>query len=218
MKKYLIVCLAWLFLCKISMGQKKTDGYVYSEKDVIISTVQHFDTLYCFYNLKKNPPFVKNRIFDNQAKLYYWSDTLDIPKKTISGRKFAKNMLKPHSFHKEVGYTFLHRVILPAIKDSMLYYRVKNSFTNEWQPHSTIVKIIEEGEAHYKMFIYKPIVFCQSISELGALIMNITESIAPQHTYFQKNQNCQIVLLDFLFPFLNEPTSDILFLHLGLFV
>ena len=52
-KKYLIVCLAWLFLCKISMGQKKTDGYVYSEKDVIISTVQHFDTLYCFYNLKR---------------------------------------------------------------------------------------------------------------------------------------------------------------------
>ena len=154
MKKHLIVCLAWLFLCKISMGQKKTDGYVYSEKDVIISTVQHFDTLYCFYNLKKNPPFVKNRIFDNQAKLYYWSDTLDIPKKTISGRKFAKNMLKPHSFHKEVGYTFLHRVILPAIKDSMLYYRVKNSFTNEWQPHSTIVKIIEEGEAHYKIFTY----------------------------------------------------------------
>lgn len=154
MKKHLIVCLTWLFLCKISMAQKKTDSYVYSEKDVIISTVQHFDTLYCFYNLKKNPPFVKNRIFDNQAKLYYWSDTLDIPQKTISGRKFAKNMLKPHSFHKEVGYTFLHRVILPAIKDSMLYYRVKNSFTDEWQPHSSIVKIIEEGEAHYKIFTY----------------------------------------------------------------
>lgn len=152
MKKRIIALFYGCFFCSMAVAQITSDriysvSYQYSDDDVIISDIQYFDTLYHIYNVNVSLEYIRTHIFDNSAEFYFWSDSLDLPPKDISKEEFAQYLLKPHSFYKEVVGTFIHRVILPAIQDSALYTRVKNSFTDSFRPHSTVVKKSDNYDA-----------------------------------------------------------------------
>ena len=160
MRKHFIVIFLWLLFCDMAAAQITSDrinseSYKYSDDDVIISTIQNFDTLYCIINVNVSHEYMRKHIFANTAEFYFWSDTLDLPPKNISKKKFSQYMLKPHSFHIDADYTFLERVVLPAIHDSTLYYRIKQ-YSVERGAVSRIDTIneVDNGNCRYYSFSY----------------------------------------------------------------
>ncbi|MBQ7551292.1 MAG: hypothetical protein IJT04_07180 [Bacteroidales bacterium] len=161
MRKHFIVIFLWLLLWDMAVAQItpdriNTENSECSDDDVIISTIQNFDTLYYIINVTVSPEYMRKHIFANVAEFYFWSDTLDLPPKKNSKKKFSQYMLKPHSFRIEAGYTFVKRVVLPAIHDSTLYYRIKNYYVEnealESQIH--IINKVNDGHCRYYSFSY----------------------------------------------------------------
>lgn len=204
MNKYITT----IFLCLIffynSTAQITSDpicpeGYKYSDDDVIISTIQYFDTLYCIHNINVSHEYIRSHIFANKAEFFFWSDSLDLPPMDISKEEFAQYMLKPNSFYKETVGTFIHRVILPAIHDSVLYIRVENSFADTFRPHSTIVK----KEDNYDAFTYNTNCFLTVYIRARRFNYEINRIYDPPRYLFPneaENSDCYIRFLIPLIP------------------
>lgn len=151
-----------VFFCSMAVAQITSDriyseSYQYSDDDVIISDIQYFDTLYHISNVNVSDEYIRTHIFDNSAEFYFWSDSLVLPPMKISKEKFAQYMLKPHSFYKEGDCLFLKRVVLPAIRDSTLYHRIKQYCVeidlSVSETHT--INTVDNGHYRYYSFSYK---------------------------------------------------------------
>lgn len=161
MKKRIIALFYGCFFCSMAVAQITSDriysvSYKYSDDDVIISDIQYFDTLYHISNVNVSDEYIRTHCFDNSAEFYFWSDSLVLPPMSISKEKFAQYILKPHSFCLEGGYTFIKRVVLPAIHDSTLYHRIEQYYVETDAVSRThIINTVDNGHYRYYSFYYK---------------------------------------------------------------
>ena len=161
MKKRIIALFYGCFFCSMAVAQITSDriysvSYKYSDDDVIISDIQYFDTLYHISNVNVSDEYIRTHCFDNSAEFYFWSDSLILPPMNISKEKFAQYILKPHSFYNETDCLFLKRVVLPAIRDSTLYHRIKQYCveTDLSVSETHTINTVDNGHYRYYSFSY----------------------------------------------------------------
>lgn len=207
-KKRIILFFVAVFSCSMVMAQVASDrmnseSYRYSDDDVIISTIQYFDTLYHISNVNVSGKYIRTHIFDNAADFYFWSDSLDLPPQNISKKKFSQYILKPHSFCLEGGYTFIKRVVLPAIHDSTLYHRIKQYYveTDLSVSRTHTINTVDDGHYRYYSFSYNN-TNCFLIVYVRARRYNYEYSriFSPPHYLFPKEAEKSDYYIRFLIP------------------
>lgn len=132
MNKYIttiFLCLIFFYnsTAQITSEPICPEGYKYSDDDVIISTIQYFDTLYCIHNINVSHEYIRSHIFANKAEFFSGLIRLICPQ-WISAKKSSPNTCSS---------------LIPSIKKRLVHL-----YTESFCLLFTIVSYIFESKTH----------------------------------------------------------------------
>ena len=203
--KLQILCLCSLLFAYNTMFAQNTSfvykrsGVAPESRNVIISNIQHIDTIYWISNPRISYRYMERHIFENQACFGFKTDSLYFPKQ-VSKKKFANNLLNPRSFYLLASTTFVNKVIIPEVTDTTLLQLLNQSYNEDW--NCMIISEIEQKGKNYRYIAstYNTHCFLSVYIKTGIFNLEYNRIFNPPRYLYPKESSKRDVYVKFLFP------------------
>ncbi len=205
--KLQILCLCLLlFTYKIMFAQNtsliyKRDCDTLENRNVIISNIQHIDTIYWISNPRISYRYMERHVLENQACFGFKTDSLFFPKH-VSKKKFAKNLLSPRSFYLLASTTFVNKVIIPEVTDTTLLQLLNQSYNNDdWDCVVISEKEYKKGKKYrYVAYTYNAHHFLSVFVKTDMFNLEYNRIFQPPKYLFPEESKKGAVFVKLLIP------------------
>lgn len=203
--KLQILCLCSLLFAYNTMFAQnasfvyKRSGVAPESRNVIISNIQHIDTIYWISNPRISYRYMERHVFENQACFGFKTDSLYFPKH-FSKRKFANNLLSPRSFYLLASTAFVNKVIIPEVTDTTLLQLLNQSYNGDWNCIIISEKEHKGKNYRYVASTYNTHCFLSVFIKTDIFNLEYNRIFNPPRYLYPKEASRRDVYVKFLFP------------------